>query len=176
MEINLQGLEKFLTQFQKTVEEAKEVKAELVSLLERVEKTEATVEDTKKATARLVLATEIDPTEMEELISVFAPWKIGETLAVGDIRRYEGKLYKCIQGHKTQGDWTPSGTPSLFTLYTPKSTEEGEEIVPDFVQPTGAHDAYKKGDKVAYSGKIYESVIDNNTYSPEDYPQGWKEV
>lgn len=32
------------------------------------------------------------------------------------------------------------------------------------------------GDKVKFNGKIYESVIDNNVWSPEAYPQGWKEV
>lgn len=48
--------------------------------------------------------------------------------------------------------------------------------IPDFVQPTGAHDAYSKGDKVKYNGKVYESLMDSNTYSPEAYPAGWKEI
>lgn len=48
--------------------------------------------------------------------------------------------------------------------------------VADFVQPTGAQDAYKKGDKVKYNGKIYESLIDANVYSPDAYPAGWKEI
>ena len=48
--------------------------------------------------------------------------------------------------------------------------------VPDFVQPTGAHDAYAKGAKVKYNGKVYESLIDGNTYSPDAYPAGWQEV
>ena len=43
-------------------------------------------------------------------------------------------------------------------------------------QVTGAHDAYKKGDKVKFEGKIYESLIDANTYSPSAYPAGWKEI
>ena len=50
------------------------------------------------------------------------------------------------------------------------------ETIPDFVQPTGAHDAYKKGDKVKFEGKAYESLIDANTYSPSAYPAGWKEI
>ena len=50
------------------------------------------------------------------------------------------------------------------------------ETIPDFVQPTGAHDAYKKGDKVKFEGKVYESLIDANTYSPSAYPAGWKEI
>lgn len=47
---------------------------------------------------------------------------------------------------------------------------------PDFKQPTGTHDAYMKDDKVTYNGKHYISLIDNNTWSPDDYPQGWKLV
>lgn len=46
----------------------------------------------------------------------------------------------------------------------------------EFRQPTGAHDVYRKGDRVAFKGKIYESVIDANAYSPNDYPAGWKLV
>ncbi|NLW06318.1 MAG: sugar-binding protein, partial [Pseudomonadaceae bacterium] len=40
--------------------------------------------------------------------------------------------------------------------------------------PTGAHDAYNKGDKVIFEGEVYESTIDNNTWSPTDYPSSWK--
>ena len=46
--------------------------------------------------------------------------------------------------------------------------------IPDFVQPTGAHDAYMKGDAITYNGKIYKSVIDNNVWSPDTYPTGWE--
>jgi len=32
------------------------------------------------------------------------------------------------------------------------------------------------GDKVMFDGKVYESVIDNNIWSPIAYPSGWREV
>lgn len=54
--------------------------------------------------------------------------------------------------------------------------EEPVNEYPDFVPPTGAHDAYKVGDKVTFKGKHYESIINNNAWSPADYPAGWKEV
>lgn len=47
---------------------------------------------------------------------------------------------------------------------------------PNFVQPTGAHDAYVKGATVIYNGKTYKSVIDNNVWSPDTYPNGWEVV
>ena len=61
----------------------------------------------------------------------------------------------------------------------PEQPEEGDEEDPykdvkDFVQPTGAHDAYNVGDRVKYNGHVYESTIANNAYSPDAYPQGWK--
>lgn len=88
--------------------------------------------------------------------------------------------------------YSPSVYPQNWTLYTgeteeptepeepeptPEPEPEPEEpTYPEFVQPTGAHDAYKKGDRVTYNGKVYESLIDANVYSPDTYPAGWQEV
>lgn len=58
----------------------------------------------------------------------------------------------------------------------PSNPDTPTDTIKDFVQPTGAHDAYKKGDKVRFNGKVYESLIDNNAYSPSAYPDGWKEI
>lgn len=54
-------------------------------------------------------------------------------------------------------------------------TEPTEEY-PEYVQPTGSHDAYKVGDKITYNGKKYECIYDGCVWTPDDYPQGWKEV
>ena len=48
--------------------------------------------------------------------------------------------------------------------------------VPEWVQPTGAHDAYQTGDHVMFEGAEYVSLIDGNTCSPTDYPQGWEKI
>jgi hypothetical protein len=101
-----------------------------------------------------------------ELIALFEPWAL-KTYAVGDRVRHGDKLYKCVQAHTAQDNWTPDATPALWT---PISVEE----YPLWVQPTGAQDAYMTGDKVTFEGKRYISVIDNNTWSPTAYPQGWK--
>lgn len=59
-------------------------------------------------------------------------------------------------------------------------SEDGEEIVieeyPPFKQPLGGHDSYMKGDKCSENGKKFISLIDNNVWAPDEYPQGWKEV
>ena len=54
--------------------------------------------------------------------------------------------------------------------------EEPTEEYPEYVQPTGGHDAYKVGDKITYNGKKYECQKDNCVWDPDDYPQGWKLV
>ena len=58
---------------------------------------------------------------------------------------------------------------------TPSEGEDAAEI-PAYTQPTGAHDAYRAGDRVTFGGAVYESVIDNNVWSPADYPAGWVTV
>lgn len=83
---------------------------------------------------------------------------------------YNSILYKVLQNHTSQEGWTPTSAPSLFAKVL---TSEGEIL--DWEQPSSTN-PYMKGDKVKYNGKIYESVIDNNVWSPEAYPQGWKEV
>lgn len=47
---------------------------------------------------------------------------------------------------------------------------------PEWVSPSGAHDAYQAGDRVTFEGAVYESIIDGNVWSPADHPAGWKQV
>ena len=109
---------------------------------------------------------------------------------IGDIVSYNGKLYKSVINANV---WAPDVYPAGWEEYTESTGGGGDsgetgggettepetpptETIPEFVQPTGAHDAYKKGDKVRFNGKIYESLIDANAYSPSAYPAGWQEV
>ena len=103
-----------------------------------------------------------------EVPALFRRWTAGEAVTLNDIRQYNGVLYKVVQAHTTQADWTPDLTPALWKVVQP------EGVIPDWVQPTGAHDAYKIGDKVIFDSKVYESLINGNTWSPTGYPQGWK--
>lgn len=133
-------------------------------------------EATKLAGRSFVAFADLDDEEVEALVGLYEPFKVGEALKPGDVRSYNGKLYEVIQGHTSQGDWTPDSTASLFKLYIAKRTQDGEEIIPDFKKPTGAHDSYKKGDKVMFDGGVYVSLIDNNAYSPVEYAQGWEKL
>lgn len=47
---------------------------------------------------------------------------------------------------------------------------------PEWVQPSGATDAYNAGDQVTYNGEVFESVIDANVWSPDAHAAGWELV
>lgn len=92
-------------------------------------------------------------------VELFRPWNANDTVTSNDIRRHGELLYRCIQGHTTQDDWMPDATPALWARI---SVEEW----PAWKQPLGAHDAYKKGDKVTYAGKRWISAVDGNVWIP----------
>ena len=48
--------------------------------------------------------------------SLFTPWTVGEAVNVGDRRYYAPRLYKVVQAHTTQADWTPDKTPALWAV------------------------------------------------------------
>ena len=97
-------------------------------------------------------------------VELFPAWVIGKAYAVNDRTQYNGTLYKCIQAHTSQNDWMPSATPALWKTV---SLDE----YPEWVQPTGAHDAYNIGDKVTYNGQHYVCTSNANVYAPDVY--GW---
>ena len=100
--------------------------------------------------------------------AAFALWSgNGLEVKAGEIYLFNDELYRVVQDHTTQNDWTPDITPALYTKI---SVEE----FPQWVQPTGAHDAYKKGDKVTYDNKHWISTADNNVWQPGGY--GWDEI
>lgn len=98
--------------------------------------------------------------------AAFPLWSVGIQVAAGQILRYNDDIYRVIQPHTTQEDWTPDKVPALFVKI---SLEE----YPEWVQPTGAHDAYMKGVKVSHNSKHWISDVDNNVWEPGVY--GWSE-
>lgn len=55
--------------------------------------------------------------------------------------------------------------------------EEPTEEYPEYVQPTGAHDAYNTGDKMTFKdGNKYICEMDGCVWGPDVYPNGWTKV
>ena len=112
-----------------------------------------------------------------EIATVYPAWEINKSYVIGDIISYgvnsvgDPQLYKVVQAHISQADWTPDSVPALYDAFG-----LDDSGYPIWSQPSGVHDAYNTGDIVNYNGTLYESVIDGNVWSPDVYPAGWKLV
>ena len=118
---------------------------------------------------RFIEALSVTLTDEEALegVELFPMWHSGHSYETGDRIQYDGVLYKCVQAHTAQDDWTPDITPALWVVV---SVDEW----PEWVQPQGAHDAYSMGDKVSHAEKHWVSEMDANIYEPGVY--GWEMV
>ena len=96
-----------------------------------------------------------------EHIILFPAWMVGKDYVVDERIRYDGKLYKVLQAHRSQADWTPDVAVSLFV----QIHDPGKEW-PEWVQPVGAHDAYAKGAKVSHNDSHWISNVDGNVWEP----------
>lgn len=152
-------------------------KQELEELRKRQEEQDKIIKATLET---IVLSKDLNEEQKENILKQYKPYQVGVAYKANDKFTYNGKVYEVIQAHTSQVDWLPESTPALYKEYlnVEIKNQDGSttEVVAEFKKPTGAHDAYKKGDKVLFNGKIYKSVIDNNAYSPEEYAQGWEEV
>jgi len=112
-------------------------------------------------------------TNIIDNIDFYDYWQVDTIYGLNKVVRLIGtdQLYRCVQSHTSQADWSPKLVPALFTPIVAPGT------IGDWVQPTGTHDAYNIGDQVHFpSGDpaIYESLINANTWSPTAYPAGWE--
>lgn len=116
-------------------------------------------------------AQNLDDTTALEAVELFPAWKTGAAYTAGQKVRYAGILYTVLQSHTSQDGWTPDAAPALFA----KVLIPDPNVIPDWEQPNSTN-PYMKGDRVRFEGKVYESLIDNNVWSPSAYPAGWQEV
>ncbi len=98
--------------------------------------------------------------------ATYPDWESGTEYAVGDIVTHDGIMYEVIQAHTSQSDWLPPVTTSLYKVYTPG------HILAEWVQPTGAHDAYGLGDRVIHHEEVWVSVVAANVWEPG--VEGWE--
>jgi len=108
----------------------------------------------------LILQEELTADELAALVSVYPVWATGTAYVIGDLASYDGTLYRCVQAHRSQADWTPPVVPALWASTVP------EGVIPEWVQPQGAHDAYALGAQVTHNGYIWESTIAANVWEP----------
>ena len=131
----------------------------MASILEQAQEIRTTMDE---------LSVNMTDEQAMEYAAIFPLWEQNIQYSVGDRVKYNNELYKVIQSHKSQADWTPDVAVSLFVKIADPSIEW-----PDWVQPQGAHDAYALGAKVSHNGKHWISNIANNVWEPGVY--GWDE-
>lgn len=118
---------------------------------------------------KLVLEERLTSAELVALVEVYPAWKTGGVFVVNDLRSYNGNLYRCNIAHTNYDpSHTPNTTANLWTRVTPAG------VIPAWVQPTGAHDAYALKAQVTHKGRLWESQYAANVWEPGVF--GWKDV
>lgn len=108
-----------------------------------------------------------------EVADLYPEWAAMKAYPENEIVKYgvnadgETQLYKVIQAHTSQADWTPDTAASIYKKIG--FTDEGVSI---WTQPLGATDAYMKGDVVSFENQLWKSTVDNNVWQPGVY--GWE--
>ena len=124
---------------------------------------------TIRAGMQALARTAPDAVLLAQPMAMYDEWDAnGVAYVLDDIRQYNGLLYRCVQAHTSQATWTPEDAPSLWTRIADPAQEW-----PEWIQPTGAHNAYALGAKVSHAGKHWVSNVANNVWEPGVY--GWTE-
>jgi len=100
--------------------------------------------------------------------SVEGEWIVGVTYAIDDPVTYNEIDYVCIQSHTAQLGWEPGTATSLWSL-----AKEPVVVLSNWEQP-GSTNPYMLGDQVLFNGDTWESIVNNNVWSPGVY--GWVEI
>ncbi|WP_028125188.1 hypothetical protein [Eremococcus coleocola] len=157
---------------QKIAKESKALIDEAKGSVEAVTKEVAEI----KQQLKLVVMADLSKEKLDDLIDEYPTVEVGGKVEAGKIYNVNGKLMVAIKDTSIDAEnWI--GDASLFAPFKSATVDvDGEEteVIADFVQPTGAHDAYAKGTKVRFEGKVYESLVDHNAYSPSAYANNWK--
>ena len=109
---------------------------------------------------------DVDSLEAKDLFPIWSGNSIN--YKVNDRVRYNSILYKCLQQHTSQEEWTPIAATSLWA----KVLIPEPQVIPDWEQPDSTN-PYQIGDKVKHNGIIWENTIANNVWEPGVY--GWIE-
>ena len=139
-------------------------------------------------------AVEHYPPHGEGLLAIYRPvpkrlsdgtfiFVYGQNVFAGDVCRdadgtpwvAEKDMLPCVWPPAEGNEWTKQGgdpDPVPDPVPDPDPGEDDTDTPAEWVQPTGAHDAYNTGDRVTYDGEVWICTVDNNVYAPGVY--GWE--
>ena len=120
-------------------------------------------------------AANLPPAIAREVAMIYPEYQVGKKYAAGDYVTYgtdangDPILYTVVQAHTSAAEWHPASTPSLYASVSLDASGR-----PVWAPPTGAHDAYNKGDVVSHKGTLWRSKIDGNTTEPGTDDRWWE--
>ena len=93
--------------------------AEIQEAFARAEAAEKKRPLTEAEVSRMLIAQQINALSVDDAMACrmrefYPEWKSGVALSVGHKLQYGGRLYRVIQAHTSQDDWTPDAVASLF--------------------------------------------------------------
>lgn len=121
-----------------------------------------------------LLSTEVSEEEKDLFSNLFDDYQTNKEYLIGDKFNYNNIVYEVIQPHTSLDSWKPSEVPALYNLYYQTSTSDGTDVIPEWSQPLGGHDAYNTGDLVFFEDTVWESQVDSNVWAPGAY--GWVKI
>ena len=72
----------------------------------------------------------MDDTDAAKNPMLFLPWEADTKYEVGDRRRHDGKVYKCLQAHTSQVGWEPPAVPALWVVINTSSPGTIDDPIP----------------------------------------------
>lgn len=123
-----------------------------------------------------IQAASLDDADAIKVQALYDEWSgDGVEYKKGDRRRFQGNLVKCLQTHTSQPDWAPNAAPSLWAVILPGQEGSGVEV--GIWQQPDSTNGYSTGDRVIYSGHLWESLVDDNVDVPgTDNGFRWKDL
>ena len=94
----------------------------------------------------------------------------GELVSAGTRINWKGVLKRAAVDLWDTAENTPEAAP---TLWEDVPYKNGVRIIPETIT---AGLAFAKGELGYWGDDLYKSLIDNNVWTPEAYPAGWKKV
>ena len=148
--------------------------AEIITLVQEAMWSKG-AQDARTLAAQAV-AGEADGTALIEQEEKVPTWRQRDfsDVPVGTPYKWQGQVYKLWQQHDAtaQPDWSPDKAVSLWDIC---HTTDPARAKP-YVAPQGSRGLYQTGECCLWDGQVRRSKVDNNAYSPADYPDNWEAV
>ena len=128
------------------------------------------------ALAARAVSGEADGTELIEKERSIPTWRQRDysSVPVGTPYKWQGQVYKLWQQHDAaqQPDWSPDQAVSLWDI----CHTSDPDMAKAYQAPQGSRGLYQSGECCVYNGHVWKSVMDNNAWAPDAYPQGWQDL